>query len=375
MSIKESHLTKDQHLHVYKLMISCRAIDKRVWMLNRQGKAAIVASAQGHESAQIASAFALEIGKDVFFTYYRDLGVLISLGLSFIDILQGFTAKSGEPMSGSRQFPTHGAIPDKKLINLSNVVGTQIPQAVSAALSAKIKGTNDIVIVYFGDGASSAGDCHEGMNFASIHKLPIIFFCENNGFAISVPLNQQMANDNVASRAQGYGFPGITIDGNDVNLVYETTKLAAKRARNGEGPTLIETKTNRFLPHTSDDDHSRYRNLDELSNKKDPIEIYKRFLIDNKLLTNDMDETLISQINQEVDSATGLKVVNVSVVSAKMMHKREGKKFWKSVATVAGNQRKGKGTTYDQAINNAIRLCAQSVAKQMVQKLNAKGIK
>jgi len=113
-----------------------------------------------------------------------------------------------------------------------------------------------------------------------------------------------MANDNVASRAQGYGFPGITIDGNDVNLVYETTKLAAKRARNGEGPTLIETKTNRFLPHTSDDDHSRYRNLDELSNKEDPLEIYKRFLIDNKLLTNDMDEMLISQINQEVDSAT-----------------------------------------------------------------------
>ena len=304
MNIKESHLTKNQHLHVYKLMISCRAIDKRVWMLNRQGKAAIVASAQGHESAQIASAFALEIGKDVFFTYYRDLGVLISLGLSFTDILQGFTAKSGEPMSGSRQFPTHGAIPDKKLINLSNVVGTQIPQAVGSALAAKIKGTDDIVIVYFGDGASSAGDCHEGMNFASIHKLPIIFFCENNGFAISVPLNQQMANDNVASRAQGYGFPGITIDGNDVNLVYETTKLAAIRARNGEGPTLIETKTNRFLPHTSDDDHSRYRNLDDLSNKEDPIEIYKRFLIDNKLLTNDMDETLISQINQEVDSAT-----------------------------------------------------------------------
>ena len=119
MNIKESHLTKEQHLQIYKLMLSCRAIDKRVWMLNRQGKAAIVASAQGHESAQIASTLALEIGKDIFFTYYRDLGVLISLGLSFIEILQGFTAKSGEPMSGARQFPTHGAIPNKKLINLS----------------------------------------------------------------------------------------------------------------------------------------------------------------------------------------------------------------------------------------------------------------
>ena len=175
---------------------------------------------------------------------------------------------------------------------------------MGAALSAKIKGTGDIVIVYFGDGASSTGDCHEGMNFASIHKLPIIFFCENNGFAISVPLKHQMANDSVASRAQGYGIPGITINGNDVNVVYETTKLAAIRARNGDGPTLIETKINRFLPHTSDDDHSRYRDIDELSNQKDPIEIYKQFLIDNKFLTNDMDKSLISQINQEIDSAT-----------------------------------------------------------------------
>ena len=194
--------------------------------------------------------------------------------------------------------------PNKKLINLSNVVGTQIPQAVGAALSSKIKNTNEVVIVYFGDGASSAGDCHEGMNFASIHKLPILFFCENNGFAISVPLNQQMATDNIASRAEGYGMPGITIDGNDVNLVYETTKLAATRARNGEGPTLIEAKTNRFLPHTSDDDHSLYRNLDELSNKEDPIDIYKNFLLSNGFLTNDISETITTQINEEVDSAT-----------------------------------------------------------------------
>ena len=281
MNIQESHLTKNQHLQIYKLMLSCRAIDKRVWMLNRQGKAAIVASAQGHESAQIASTVALEIGKDVFFTYYRDLGVLISLGLSFTAILQGFTAKSGEPMSGARQFPTHGAIPDKKLINLSNVVGTQIPQAVGAALSAKIKGTDEVVIVYFGDGASSAGDCHEGMNFASIHKLPIIFFCENNGYAISVPLNQQIATDNIASRAEGYGMPGTTIDGNDVNLVYETTKLASRRARNGEGPTLIEAKTYRHSGH-SRADPATYRPEGELEKwlERDPLKIYRKRLID-----------------------------------------------------------------------------------------------
>lgn len=327
MNTKESYLTDDQYVKIYKLMISCRSIDKRVWMLNRQGKAAIVASAQGHESAQIASAFALEVGKDIFFTYYRDLGVLITLGLSFKEILLGFTAKEGEPMSGARQFPTHGAIPEKNLINLSNVVGTQIPQAVGAALSAKIKGTSDIVIVYFGDGASSVGDCHEGMNFASIHKLPIIFFCENNGFAISVPLKQQMATDSVASRAQGYGIPGITIDGNDVNLVYETTKLAALRARNGEGPTLIEAKVNRFLPHTSDDDHTRYRDIDEISNHEDPIEIYKQFLLNNKILTAKINDDLILQINEEVDSATqyveSLPYPNISTFYSHIYKTRE----------------------------------------------------
>ena len=157
-------------------------------------------------------------------------------------------------------------------------------------------------MIYFGDGASSAGDCHEGMNFASIHKLPIIFFCENNGYAISVPLNQQIATDNIASRAEGYGMPGTTIDGNDVNLVYETTKLASRRARNGEGPTLIEAKTNRFLPHTSDDDHSRYRNLDELSNKEDPIDIYKKFLLSNNFLTNDMFEKFCFSIFRDSSS-------------------------------------------------------------------------
>ncbi len=304
MNASESHLTKEQHMEIYKLMISCRSIDKRVWMLNRQGKAAIVASAQGHESAQIASASALEIGKDIFFTYYRDLGVLLTLGLSFKEILLGFTAKEGEPMSGARQFPTHGAIPQKNLINLSNVVGTQIPQAVGAALSAKIKGTTDVVIVYFGDGASSVGDCHEGMNFAAIHKLPIIFFCENNGFAISVPLKEQMAIDSIGSRAQGYGIPGITIDGNDINLVYETTSLAAINARNGEGPTLIEAKVNRFLPHTSDDDHTRYRDANELSSHEDPIEIYKHFLLNNKIITAKINADLILKINEEVNSAT-----------------------------------------------------------------------
>ena len=132
---------------------------------------------------------------------------MLSLGLSPAEVMLGFLAKEGEPLSGARQFPGHGADPARRVYNLSNVVGTSIPQAVGAALACKMRGEDTVVISYFGDGASSQGDCHEAMNFAAVHKLPVIFFCENNKYAISVPLDKQMAVDSVASRASGYGMP------------------------------------------------------------------------------------------------------------------------------------------------------------------------
>ena len=184
----------------------------------------------------------------------------------------GYGTPDGEPFSGARQFPTHGTYSKYGIVNLSNVVGTQVPQAAGVALASKMRGEDTVTIVYFGDGATSSGDCHEGMNFAGIHKLPVIFFCENNGYAISVPLAKQMAVANVADRAEAYGMPGVTIDGCDIAAVYEATAEAAARARTGEGPTLIEARVERYLPHTSDDDDRRYRSLDEIkeARKRDP---------------------------------------------------------------------------------------------------------
>ena len=195
-----------QLLEMYRQMVLCRALDERVWLMNRQGKAAIVASAQGHEAGQIGSVAALRVGHDRFYIYYRDLAVLVSVGLTPAQIMSGFLARVGEPLSGARQFPTHGAHAGLKVINLSNVVATQIPQAVGDALASKMRGEDTVTIVYFGDGAASAGDCHEGMNFAAIHKLPVIFFCENNGYAISVPLSKQMAVGQ--RRGPGRGLTG-----------------------------------------------------------------------------------------------------------------------------------------------------------------------
>ncbi len=293
-------------LEMYRQMTLVRTLDERIWMLNRQGKAAIVASSQGHEAGQIGSVSALEKGKDQFYIYYRDLAVMLMLGMTPVEIMSGFLAKAGEPLSGARQFPTHGAYPSIGLVNISNVVGTHIPQAVGAALANKMRGDNGIVITYFGDGASSVGDCHEAMNFAAIHHLPVIFFCENNKYAISVPVSKQMAVESIASRAEGYGMPGIEVDGCDIMAVYEATSEAARRARSGQGPTLIEAHVERYLPHTSDDDDTRYRPREELeeARKRDPLKILSEQLRDIGVLTDEIEEEFKRDARNIVNQAT-----------------------------------------------------------------------
>ena len=299
-------LTDQDLVEMYRQMVLVRTLDERIWMLNRQGKAAIVASSQGHEAGQIGSVRALQPGNDQFYIYYRDLAVMLTLGMTPVEIMSGFLAKAGEPLSGARQFPTHGAYPELGLVNLSNVVGTQIPQAVGAALSTKMRGENKVVITYFGDGASSVGDCHEAMNFAAVHKLPVIFFCENNKYAISVPLSKQMAVDSIASRAEGYGMPGIEVDGCDIVAVFEATSEAARRARTGQGPSLIEAHVERYLPHTSDDDDSRYRASEEIeeARKRDPLVVLSSQLRETGLLTDELEGEFRAEALRVVNEAT-----------------------------------------------------------------------
>ena len=299
-------LGHEQLLEMYRVMVRCRTLDERVWLLNRQGKAAIVASAQGHEAGQLGTVWALRKGHDRFYIYYRDLAVLIGLGMTPAEIMRGFMARDGEPLSGARQFPTHGAHSELNLVNLSNVVGTQIPQAVGSALASRLRGDDAVTIVYFGDGASSVGDCHEAMNFAAIHRLPVIFFCENNGYAISVPLSTQMAVDSVASRAQGYGMPGVMVDGTDAAAVYEAVSAAAERARSGGGPTLIEAMVERYLPHTSDDDDSRYREREDIEKARlrDPLVRLQDQLKSDGVLSDEMDEEIRAAARREIDEAT-----------------------------------------------------------------------
>lgn len=293
-------------LDLYRVMVLSRNLDERIWMLNRQGKAAIVASAQGHEAAQAACVWATDPSRDHYLIYYRDLCTMLALGVTPEELLRGFLARDGEPLSGARQFPLHGAHPKIGVVSFSNVVATQMPQAVGFALADKMRGSDAVTVAHFGDGASSMGDSHEAMNFAGIHRLPVIFFCENNHYAISVPQRRQMAIESIASRAAGYGFPGIAVDGMDAAAVFEAVSAAADRARSGQGPTLVEVKVDRFFPHTSDDDHTRYRDADEILHMRDrdPVLITETHLRNRGALDDALRNQIWSEAKQAVNEAT-----------------------------------------------------------------------
>lgn len=303
-------LTGQELIEIYKTMILVRTLDERVWAMNRQGKAALVASCQGHEAAQLASVWGIRKNTEdrFFFTYYRDLAVFVAQGLSPVEVMLGYLAKAGEPLSGARQFPLHGADLSRKVMNLSNVVGSHVSQAVGWALACRLQGQATVVGVYFGDGATSQGDIHEAMNYASVHRLPVIFMCENNRYAISVPIDQQMAIPNVAVRAAGYGMPGITVDGTDVVAVYNAVAEAAKLASMDGGPSLIEFRVERYLPHTSDDDDSVYRSREDIeqARTRDPLLALQTLLRDAGMLDVELDNAYRTWAKKEVDEATDI---------------------------------------------------------------------
>ena len=302
---RPSDLSKNDLLKMYYQMILSRQLSERWIMLNRQGKSAIGIASEGHEAAGLGAVWAMNPGKDFFFFYYRDIAGQIALGVTAEEALLGFLAKIG-PFSGGRQFPFHGAYPEYRIYNTSNVVGANMTHAVGAALATKIQKEESVVLCTFGDGGTSQGEWHESLNFAGVHRLPVIFLCENNRFAISVPQKHQMAITSVATRAEGYGFPGVSIDGSDVIEVYQTIKKAHKRARNGEGPTLIEARVERLKPHTTDDDDRRYRTPEEMEEalKKDPLPLFREQLISWNILTEEVDTDYREKAQREVNDAT-----------------------------------------------------------------------
>lgn len=291
---------------MYRYMLLARALDERVWVLNRAGKAPFAVPSQGHEAAQVGAAFALERGKDFILPYYRGLTMVLVMGMTPLDILLAALARAGDPSSGGRQMPSHYGSKRLKIVTQSSVVGTQIPHAAGIGLAEKIKGGDAIAWVSFGEGTTSQGAFHEGVNLAAVHKLPVIFQCENNDYAISVPMNKQMAVRSVAERAAAYGLPGVAVDGTDVLAVYRATREAVARARRGDGPTLIEAHCVRLLPHSSDDNDRTYRSADELAEMRthDPIARFREELMVAGILDDIIERELRAGVTAEVEAAS-----------------------------------------------------------------------
>ncbi|GEL03720.1 thiamine pyrophosphate-dependent dehydrogenase E1 component subunit alpha [Rummeliibacillus sp. G93] len=299
-------LSDEVVLDMYRTMLLARRIDERMWLLNRAGKIPFVISCQGQEAAQIGAAFALNNEKDYVAPYYRDMGVVLHFGMTAKELMLSAFAKAEDPNSGGRQMPGHFGQKKNRIITGSSPVTTQVPHAVGVALAGKMQKEDFVTFVSLGEGSSNQGDFHEGANFAGVHKLPVIIMVENNRYAISVPLSKQVACENVSDRAIGYGMPGVTVDGNDPLEVYKVMKEAADRARNGEGPSLIETICYRLTAHSSDDDHRQYRTEEDLAEGRanDPIVRFAAYLKDLGVLTSEIEEKMQEEIMAEVDEAT-----------------------------------------------------------------------
>ena len=298
-------LDEDDLRRMHYHMLLARRVDERSWILNRQGKAAFVISCQGQEAAQVGAAYNLRPGSDFLYPYYRDSGMTLLLGQTPRGQFLSLLGKKEDPNSGGRQMPGHFSGRGLNIVTSSAPVGVQYPQAAGTALAFKMRGEDGVVLVSGGEASTSGGDWHEAMNFAGIHDLPVVFLVENNVYAISVPTEFQVAGS-IAKRAEGFGFPGHEVDGNDVLAVYEVAREAFARARAGEGPTLIEAKTYRMTAHSSDDDDRRYREREEIEEwrLKDPIVRFEKYLMENGLLDDDKKEEVEGRIKAEVAEAS-----------------------------------------------------------------------
>jgi 2-oxoisovalerate dehydrogenase E1 component alpha subunit len=298
-------INKKTMLEMYWTMLLARRLDERAWILHRQGKIAFHISGIGHEAAQVGAAFAMERGKDWLVPYYRDLAMVLAFGLTPKEFTLGLMGKKGEPSSGARQMPSHWSLRRANILSHSSPVATQTPHASGIGLAIKMRGDDAVVLTTIGEGSTSQGDWYEGVNWAAIHGLPVIFLVENNQYAISVPQPMQMAVSSVAEKAEGLGLEGVSVNGLDVMETFTVMKMAVDKARRGEGPTVVEARVNRMTPHSSDDDDRTYRTKEEIESMKmeDPLEIFKERLRAETILSDAAEEELQARAKTVVDEA------------------------------------------------------------------------
>ena len=304
-TIPEYLLSEHQLEEMYYYMLLARRLSERMIALNRQGRAAFVIAGAGQEAAQVGAAMALQRGTDYLAPYYRDLGMNLVLGMTAREAMLNLLGKRDDPSSYGRQMPSHWGNTDRKIVTQSSVVTTQFLHAAGIGLAAKMRKDPIVVLTCCGEGSTSRGDFHEALNFAAIRRLPVIFYVQNNGFAITERSEKEMPVENVADRARAYNIQSAVVDGMDCVAVYQTVRPAIDQARRGAGPYLIEAKCYRLWPHSSDDDDSRYRTKKELEewSKKDPVVVFRQRVEDDGIFPREDLDEIERRVDEEIREA------------------------------------------------------------------------
>lgn len=297
------HLDGAEALRLYRAMVRIRVVDDRMMTLQRQGRVGFYGACTGQEAAYLPVAMALE-PSDWIFSALRESSAMLLRGFPLVPYLAQVFGTSLDETKG-RQMPSHPASRSVNQVSWGSCIGTQLPQAVGAALAAKLRGDDTVMLACMGDGATSSADFHVAMNFAGVWKVPVVFLCQNNHWAISISKERQTASESYAIKAKAYGMPGVKVDGNDARAVYAAAREAIDRARSGGGPTFIEAETYRMGAHSSSDDPTRYRDQAEVDAwaKRDPVDHFYRELVEEGLWDEERDQALRKELLAEVNQA------------------------------------------------------------------------
>ena len=347
-STPSKQLDKPDVIRLYSEMLKLRLLDQRMLTLQRQGRIGFYGTATGEEAAVIGSAFALK-KDDWIFPALRQGGAALLRGYPLVEYISQCMGNVADKTKG-RQMPSHYCSRPANFVSWSSCIGTQIPHAVGAAWAMKIQGHKNVAVGYMGDGATSQGDFHVAMNFAGVFKVPVVFFCQNNQWSISVNIKQQTASETIAMKAEAYGFSGVTVDGNDALIVYSAMHDAVEKARAGEGPQFVEAITYRMGAHSSSDDPRLYREDSEVEEwkRKDPVTRMLKYLEQQGFWSAAEQEALEEKLNQEILDAVAeaekigpppVETLFEDVYSVELPHLKEQKMSY--MALKGKTERKG----------------------------------
>ena len=292
-------------MRAYRWMLIARHVDDTMWTLRRQGKGHFVVSSAGHEAIGAAAGLAVDLEQDFLAPHYRDLSACLAWGLEPREVMAHYFGRAADPCTGGRQPYAHWGSTRRRILSQEGPQPNVVTHAVGVAFANRRLGSPAVVWIAFGDGGAQKGEVHEAMNFASIHRMSVVFCVQNNLYTQSVPLRLESSVADLSVRAASYGMPGVSVDGMDLLAVYPAARAAVERARSGEGPSLIEARAYRYMPNTSNDDDTRYRSREEVAGwrKRDPIVRLRANLLASGALDDNKASALEAEIAELVAEA------------------------------------------------------------------------